>query len=153
MMDIDEKLAAMAQRAVDQTTRSFGRQANHAERRPALTGPHVVASTLDTLFHRVPFRISLLPGDPLLTELSTAAANLEPVALGHPCGLRLKLTYILAPALSPKPSSARRSLAEDRVRYFAPVVGHGGRDYERTVLIGYANGLNHERHLCQVFSN
>lgn len=41
---------------------------------------------------------------------------------------------------------------EDRTRYFAPVVGHGGREYERAVLLGYSNGLNHERHLCQVMA-
>ena len=31
-------------------------------------------------------------------------------------------------------------------------IGHGGREYERTVLLGYVNGLNHERHLCQVMA-
>ena len=63
---------AVAECDVDQTTTSFGRQAKHAERTPAMTGPLVEAPTLDTLFHRVPFRTSLLPGDPLLSELSTA---------------------------------------------------------------------------------
>jgi hypothetical protein len=43
-------------------------------------------------------------------------------------------------------------ISKDRARYFAPVIGHGGREYERTVLIGYANGINHERHLCQVMA-
>lgn len=46
----------------------------------------------------------------------------------------------------------RTAIAKDRAAYFAPVVGHGGREYERTVLIGYVNGLNHERHLCQVMA-
>ena len=32
------------------------------------------------------------------------------------------------------------------------MIGHGGREYERTVLIGYVNGINHERHLCQVMA-
>jgi hypothetical protein len=32
------------------------------------------------------------------------------------------------------------------------VVGKGGREYERTVLLSFANGLNHERHLCKVMA-
>jgi hypothetical protein len=32
------------------------------------------------------------------------------------------------------------------------VVRKGGREYERTVLMSFANGLNHERHLCQVIA-
>lgn len=57
--------------------------------------------------------------------------------------------------LDPLPEMEKRkraAIAKDRARYFAPVIGHGGREYERTVLIGYANGLNHERHLCQVMA-
>jgi len=46
----------------------------------------------------------------------------------------------------------RAALTKDRARYFAPVIGHGGREYERTVLIGYVGGINHERHLCQVLA-
>jgi hypothetical protein len=46
----------------------------------------------------------------------------------------------------------RRALGLDRARYFAPLFGHGGREYERTVLIGFSNGINHERHLCQVMA-
>ncbi len=47
----------------------------------------------------------------------------------------------------------RTAITEARARYFAPVVGKGGREYERTVLIGYANGLNHERYLCKVMAD
>ena len=46
----------------------------------------------------------------------------------------------------------RWAIGEDRARYFAPLVGHAGREYERTVLIGLVNGINHERHLCQVMA-
>jgi len=46
----------------------------------------------------------------------------------------------------------RRALGLDRARYFAPIVGHGGREYERTVLIGFSNGINHERFLCAVMA-
>jgi hypothetical protein len=58
--------------------------------------------------------------------------------------------------LDPLPEMEKRkraAIAKDRARYFAPVVGHGGREYERTVLIGYANGFNHERHMCQVMAD
>ena len=57
--------------------------------------------------------------------------------------------------LDPLPEMEKRkraAIAKDRAKYFAPVIGHGGREYERTVLIGYSNGLNHERHLCQVLA-
>jgi hypothetical protein len=57
--------------------------------------------------------------------------------------------------LDPLPEMEKRkraAISKDRARYFAPVIGHGGREYERTVLIGFANGLNHERHLCQVMA-
>jgi hypothetical protein len=57
--------------------------------------------------------------------------------------------------LDPLPEMEKRkrtALSKDRAHYFAPVVGHGGREYERTVLIGYVNGANHERHLCQVMA-
>lgn len=57
--------------------------------------------------------------------------------------------------LDPLPEMEKRkraAITKDRARYFAPIVGHGGREYERTVLIGYANGFNHERHMCQVMA-
>ena len=41
---------------------------------------------------------------------------------------------------------------KERASYFAPLMGHSGREYERTVLIGLLNGINHESHLCQVMS-
>lgn len=46
----------------------------------------------------------------------------------------------------------RWAIGEDRARYFAPVVGRSGREYERTILIGLVNGINHERHMCQVMA-
>ncbi len=72
--------------------------------------------------------------------------DLERIARDYP-GVRIDL--------DPLPEMEKRkraALSKDRARYFAPVVGHGGREYERTVLIGYANGLDHERHLCQVMA-
>jgi len=72
--------------------------------------------------------------------------DLERIAHDYP-GVRIDL--------DPLPEMEKRkraAIAKDRTRYFAPVVGHGGREYERTVLLGYSNGLNHERHLCQVMA-
>jgi hypothetical protein len=72
--------------------------------------------------------------------------DLERIAKDHP-GVRINL--------DPLPEMEKRkraAIAKDRAKYFAPIVGHGGREYERTVLIGYANGMNHERHLCQVMA-
>jgi len=72
--------------------------------------------------------------------------DLERIAREHP-GVRINL--------DPLPDMEKRkraAIAKDRARYFAPIVGHGGREYERTVLIGFANGMNHERHLCQVMA-
>ena len=68
--------------------------------------------------------------------------DLERIAKDYP-GVRIDL--------DPLPEMEKRkraAISKDRARYFAPVIGHGGREYERTVLIGYANGINHERHLC-----
>jgi hypothetical protein len=72
--------------------------------------------------------------------------DLERLAKSHR-GMRLDL--------DPLPEMEKRkraAISHDRARYFAPVVGHGGREYERTVLIGFWNGINHERHLCQVMA-
>ena len=72
--------------------------------------------------------------------------DLERIAKDYP-GVRIDLDPL--PELEKRKRSA---IAKDRARYFAPVIGHGGREYERTVLIGYVNGINHERHLCQVMA-
>ena len=72
--------------------------------------------------------------------------DLERIAKDYP-GVRIDL--------DPLPEMEKRkraAIAKDRARYFAPIVGHGGREYERTVLIGFANGINHERHMCQVMA-
>jgi hypothetical protein len=72
--------------------------------------------------------------------------DLERIAKQYP-GVRIDL--------DPLPEMEKRkraAISKDRAKYFAPVIGHGGREYERTVLLGYSNGLNHERHLCQVMA-
>lgn len=72
--------------------------------------------------------------------------DLERIAKDYP-GVRIDLDPL--PELEKR---KRLAIGKDRARYFAPVIGHGGREYERTVLLAYANGLNHERHLCQVMA-
>lgn len=72
--------------------------------------------------------------------------DLERISKNYP-GVRIDL--------DPLPEMEKRkraAVAKDRAKYFAPVVGRSGREYERTVLLSYANGLNHERHLCQVLA-
>lgn len=72
--------------------------------------------------------------------------DLERIAKDYP-GVRIDLD-----PLPEMETRKRAAIAKDRMRYFAPVVGHGGREYERTMLLGYANGINHERHLCRVMA-
>jgi hypothetical protein len=72
--------------------------------------------------------------------------DLERIARDYP-GVRIDLDPL--PEMEIR---KRAAVAKDRARDFAPVIGKGGREYERTVLIGYSNGLNHERHLCQVMA-
>lgn len=72
--------------------------------------------------------------------------DLERIAKDYP-GVRIDL--------DPLPEMEKRkrmAVGKTRAKEFAPVVGKGGREYERTVLISVANGLNHERHLCQVMA-
>jgi hypothetical protein len=72
--------------------------------------------------------------------------QLEHIAKDYP-GVRIDLDPL--PEMEKR---KRRALALDRARQFAPVIGHGGREYERTVLISLVNAINHERHLCQVMA-
>jgi hypothetical protein len=74
------------------------------------------------------------------------AKELERIAKTYP-GVRIDL--------DPLPEMERRkrnAVGKTRAKEFAPVVGKGGREYERTVLLSFANGLNHERHLCKVMA-
>jgi hypothetical protein len=61
--------------------------------------------------------------------------DLEKIAKDYP-GVRIDLDPL--PEMEKRKRSAT---AKDRARYFAPVIGHGGGEYERTVLIGYVNGI------------
>lgn len=57
--------------------------------------------------------------------------------------------------LSPLPEMEvrkRASIARDRVLQFLPFSGHGRGEFERTLLIGLSNALNHESHLARVMA-
>jgi len=72
--------------------------------------------------------------------------DLERIARDYP-GVKIDL--------DPLPEMEKRkraAITKDRMKDFAPLVGKGGREYERTMLLSYANGLNHERHLCQAMA-
>ena len=88
--------------------------------------------------------------DKILTAVAEVGGqlkkDLEKIAKDYPA-VRIDLDPL--PEMEKRKRSA---IAKDRARYFATVIGHGGREYERTVLIGFVNGINHERHLCQVMA-
>ena len=72
--------------------------------------------------------------------------DLERIAKDYP-GVRIDLDPL--PELEKR---KRIAVGMTRAKEFAPMVGKGGREYERTVLMSFANGLNHERHLCKVMA-
>jgi hypothetical protein len=72
--------------------------------------------------------------------------DLERIAKAYP-GVRIDLDPL--PEMEKR---KRKAVGITRAKEFAPVVGKGGREYERTVLLSFANGLNHERHLCKVMA-
>ena len=72
--------------------------------------------------------------------------DLERIAKDYP-GVRIDLDPL--PEMEKR---KRKAVGMTRMKEFAPVVGKGGREYERTVLLSFSNGLNHERHLCRVMA-
>ena len=72
--------------------------------------------------------------------------DLERIAKDYP-GVRIDLDPL--PEMEKR---KRKAVGVTRAKEFAPIVGKGGREYERTVLLSFANGLNHERHLCKVMA-
>jgi hypothetical protein len=72
--------------------------------------------------------------------------DLERIAKTYP-GVRIDLDPL--PEMEKR---KRKAIGMTRAKEFAPVIGKGGREYERTVLLSFANGLNHERHLCKVMA-
>lgn len=88
--------------------------------------------------------------DDLVTDVSKFGdelkKDLERIARDYP-GVRIELDPL--PELEKRKRSA---IGKTRALYFAPIVGRGGPEYERTVLIGLSNAFNHERHLCKVMA-
>ena len=72
--------------------------------------------------------------------------DLERIAKDYP-GVRIDLDPL--PEMEKR---KRKAVGMTRAKEFAPVVGKGGREYERTILLSFANGLNHDRHLCMVLA-
>lgn len=72
--------------------------------------------------------------------------DLERIARDYP-GVRIDIEVL--PEMEKR---ARVALGKDLALQFAPVVGKGGKEYERTVLIGYAVALAHERYLSRVIA-
>ena len=72
--------------------------------------------------------------------------DLERIAKDYP-GVRIDLDPL--PEMEKR---KRKAVGMTRAKEFAPVVGKGGREYERTILLSFANGLNHDRHLCKVMA-
>ena len=133
----------------------------HVEKAPDLSKQRLVLSEGYSLLYKdagkfdfAELILAMKVESEAMHEIVTAVAaagdrlekDLERIARDYP-GVRIDL--------DPLPEMEKRkraAIAKDRARDFAPVVGKGGRESERTVLIGYANGLNHERHLCQVMA-
>jgi hypothetical protein len=88
--------------------------------------------------------------DKLIREVAEFGGELEKklegIAADYP-GVRIDLD-----PLPDMEKRKRRLIGKDRVFHFFPVIGEGGREYERTVMIGLANGLNHERYMCQALA-
>lgn len=88
--------------------------------------------------------------DELITRISDYGgelkADLERIARDYP-GVRIDL--------EPLPEMEKRkrlAIGIDRAIDFAPLRGRSRREYERTLLIGLSNALNHESHLCGVMA-
>jgi hypothetical protein len=111
---------------------------------------HTDAAHLDLLGFVLYFKTQSADVDALITAISaygkSLAQDLEHLAAEHPS---------MSIALDPLPEMEKRkrtAMARERAAYFAPVVGHGGIEYERTMLIAMLGALNHESHLCQVMA-
>jgi len=88
--------------------------------------------------------------DDVVTEISKFGdefrQDLERIARDYP-GVRIDLEPL------PEMEARKRfAIAMDRMLRFAPLVGRSRLEYERTMLIGLAGALDHERHLCRVMA-
>jgi hypothetical protein len=88
--------------------------------------------------------------DDVITEISRFGrelkGDLERIARDYP-GVRIDLEPL------PEMEARKRfALGMDRMLRFAPLRGRSRLEYERTMLIGLAGALDHERHLCRVIA-
>ena len=88
--------------------------------------------------------------DDVVTEVSRYGdefkRDLERIARDYP-GVRIDLEPL------PEMEARKRfALGMDRMMRFAPLMGRSRLEYERTMLIGLAGALDHERHLCRVMA-
>lgn len=72
--------------------------------------------------------------------------DLERIARDYP-GVRIDLK-----PLPEMETRKRYAIGKDKAILFAPLIGIGGREYERSMLISLSNGINHESHLCKVMA-
>jgi hypothetical protein len=88
--------------------------------------------------------------DDVVTEVSKFGdefrQDLERIARDYP-GVRIDLEPL--PVMEAR---KRFAISMDRMLRFAPLVGRSRLEYERTMLIGLAGALDHERHLCRVMA-
>lgn len=78
--------------------------------------------------------------------MGTLAADLEQLVRDYP-SLRIDLQPL--PAIEQKKQAAANTA---RIKSFAPVVGRTGADFERTLLLTLAGGINQLRHLARVMA-
>lgn len=132
-----------------------------AARGPALDAQRVVlsegysmlyadASRLDLIHLVLYFKLESREFEEVITEISGFAGelkqDLERIARDYP-GVRIDLDPL------PEMETRKRfAVGKERAIRFAPFSGHSRLEYERTVLIGMANALNHEGHLCGVMA-
>lgn len=131
------------------------------EKAPELSAERLMLSEGYSLLHRDASSLTL-SGLILHVKIESAKVNEIVVAVSEFGGeLKAQLERIdrdypgVRIDLDPLPEMEKRkrwAIGEDRARYFAPGVGRSGREYERTILIGLVNGINHERHMCEVMA-
>lgn len=155
MMDVRRTLLPLMALAVAACSRG------DAARGPALDARRVVlsegysmlyadASSLDLIHLILYVKIESREFEDVITEIGVFAGelkqDLERIARDYP-GVHIDLV-----ALPEMETRKRFAVGKERAIRFAPFGGHSRQEYERTVLIGMANALNHEGHLCGVMA-
>lgn len=108
------------------------------------------ASHLDLVHLVLYVKVESREFEEVITEISRFGGllkqDLERIARDYP-GVRIDLEPL------PEMETRKRfAIARDRMIRFAPFGGGSRVEFERTLLIGMANALNHESHLCGVMA-